>query len=617
MAKNKKSTRPINEMDVESVVTRELPVLTTGTDAGFFDYADEKCLNYTYLFHQLYERADECEDKAFIEEMKARFFVSTIEYRSCRTDATALRQSEIELDEQRQDKIMSLQDMINDEDCTEEERFKYNRKIARLLRQMNQNAVFGGRQKLRLLTKAYNRIKKAEINIPKLQKEISELEKSLSSGMLSRRDEKRTKYHIESKKRTINDYRERAENSRKRIPKLKQDLKESRILSASLMGEANQKGNRFVEFDLENGIFVFKITKNKSYTVKVKIIDGFKEELKKVQKLIDAKGISVTVRFSRDMIKIQYDVAVVNGYSVDEKSRRAEVKEIKKEEFPEDIEKEKIKEVYKKYYAQQKSNMLLGKIEGRCMSIDMNPGEIGYAILELDDSRESGFRIIAAGRISWMCLMRRHKKKSSSSYAIHLNNKRKNAISLTLKKLFDIAEQYQCSEFIIEDLDFTDDVNDKTKQSNRKCKNLWYRTMTDEIINRRCAETGIRLVKTNACYTSFIGNIKYGFCDPTNAAIEIGRRGLMRYKSGSFYPQMTQEDVDTMTRVADNGDRGDAHTFTHESWKSAYKSCKVKYTKKEDFEHRYRASLSECQKPFETRSRYYNSGISLTYFTSL
>ena len=81
------------------------------------------------------------------------------------------------------------------------------------------------------------------------------------------------------------------------------------------------------------------------------------------------------------MIKIQYDVAVVSGYAVDEKSRRAEVKEIKKEEFPEDIEKEKIKEVYKKYYAQQKSNMLLGKIEGRCMSIDMNPGEIGYAIL--------------------------------------------------------------------------------------------------------------------------------------------------------------------------------------------------------------------------------------------
>ena len=617
MSKGKKSTRPINEMDVESIVTREFPVLKTGTDVGFFDYADEKCLKYTYLFHQLYKRTDECEDKAFIEEMKARFSVSTIEYRSCRTDATALRESEIELDEKRQDKIMSLEDMMNDEECTEEEKFKHNRKIARLRREMNQHAVFGGREKLRLLTKAYNCIKKSETNIPRLQKEISELEKLLSSGTLSKRDQKRIKYQTECKKRTINDYRERAKKAKKRIPKLKQELKESRILSASLIGEANQNGNRFVDFDLENGIFVFKITKNKSYTVKVKKIDGFEEELKKVQELIDANEISVTVRFSKDMIKLQYDAAIVSGYAVDKKSRRAEVKEIKKEEFPEDIEKEKIKEVYKKYYAQQRSNMLLGKIEGRCMSIDMNPGEIGYAILELDDSKESGFRIIAAGRISWMCLMRRHKKKSSSSYAIHLNNKRKNAISLTLKKLFDIAQQYQCSEFIIEDLDFTDDVNDKTKQSNRKCKNLWYRTLTDEIINRRCAETGIRLVKTNACYTSFIGNIKYGFCDPTNAAIEIGRRGLMRYKSGSFYPQMTQEDVDTMAKVAADGDKGDAHAFTHESWKDAYKSCKVNFTKKENFEHRYRASLNGCQKPFETRSRYYNSGISLIYFTSL
>ena len=54
MSKEKKSTRPINEMDVESIITREFPVLKTGTDADFFDYADEKCLKYTYLFHQLY-----------------------------------------------------------------------------------------------------------------------------------------------------------------------------------------------------------------------------------------------------------------------------------------------------------------------------------------------------------------------------------------------------------------------------------------------------------------------------------------------------------------------------------------------------------------------------------
>ena len=62
--------------------------------------------------------------------------------------------------------------------------------------------------------------------------------------------------------------------------------------------------------------------------------------------------------------------------------------------------------------------------------------------------------------------------------------------------------------------------------------------------------------------------------------------------------------------VAASGDKGDAHTFTHESWKDAYKSCKDAFEYKSDFEHRYRASLRNCNKPFrKAKSRYYNSGI--------
>ena len=154
------------------------------------------------------------------------------------------------------------------------------------------------------------------------------------------------------------------------------------------------------------------------------------------------------------------------------------------------------------------------------------------------------------------------------------------------------------------------DLSDKSHEANRKCNNIWYRVLALNIITRRCAQTGLRLVKENACHTSFIGNIKYDFCDSVNAAVEIGHRGLMRYISGTFYPQMTEKDRDTMTKVAADGDQGDAHDITYQSWKEAYKSIKGCYKKKADFEHRYRTNLTDCQQQsVKVRNRYYNSGI--------
>lgn len=336
MTKKKKTSTPVYETPVEGIITRELPVLKTGTDVGYFDYAGEKCTRYTYAFHQLYKRTDESADKGFINEIRNSFSMCDMEYRSCAIDASALRSSEMELDEKRISDIEALKAMMEEDGCTDEDKFKYNNKIACLVHQLNCNAVFGGKMNLRLLTKAYNIIKKAEVRIPKLNEEITVLEEQLSSGTLSRRDYKRVIYQINSKKRSIYQYKINAVNAKKRIPKLKRALKESRILDASLVGEANQKGNRFVEFDLIKGILIFKITNDNRYKVSVLIPNGFREELKKVQELINRKEISVTIRFSKNMIKLQYDVAVVNGYSVDEKSRRAEVKEIKKEGYTEE-----------------------------------------------------------------------------------------------------------------------------------------------------------------------------------------------------------------------------------------------------------------------------------------
>ena len=106
---------------------------------------------------------------------------------------------------------------------------------------------------------------------------------------------------------------------------------------------------------------------------------------------------------------------------------------------------------------------------------------------------------------------------------------------------------------------------------------------------------------------SYIGGIQNRqFCDSTAAAVEIGRRGLNRYKNGSFYPQVRQEDVTTLLGVfKDTPDvelRVTKDVFlqkllninTSDSWCEIYKSIKECFRNKADFEHRYRTTYKEA-----------------------
>lgn len=371
------------------------------------------------------------------------------------------------------------------------------------------------------------------------------------------------------------------------------------MLDAFLMGEANQKGNRFVDFDLCNGVIELKITGCERYEVHIKIPKKFLKEIMLVQELIEKKELSVSVLFSEDAIKLQYDLAKVNGYAVDEKARRKEVKKIKEAISDEEEQKQLIKDVYKKYYKDQRDRMIVGKIKGRCIAIDLNPGYIGFSILQRKNN-ETGYKILCCGRISWEVLMKRLKKKSSAAKQMKQNRRRKNAVYLAFKLLFKQAMHYRCSEFIMENLKFSNhDASKKTTEANRKINNLWHKEISEKTINRRCVESGITLVKINACYTSFIGAIQHDYSDPTDASIEIGRRGLMRYTKDAFYPLMSQRDRDTMMSIAKDGDAGDAHDFTCSTWPEAYQSVKRCFKKKADFEHRYRTNLNETSHRFK------------------
>ena len=143
---------------------------------------------------------------------------------------------------------------------------------------------------------------------------------------------------------------------------------------------------------------------------------------------------------------------------------------------------------------------MAGKIEKRCLAIDLNPTNIGYSVLDRTDDGDFG---------------------------------------------------------LSEETDYS------TREFRRKVNNLWNRSLLENIITRRCNETGIELIKTNPVYTSFIGNMRHPYADATNASIEIGRRGLHRYTKGAFYPSM---DVGSLSTVEAEKFGADASGETCSSW---------------------------------------------------
>ena len=132
--KSKVQNSPYVEADVTSQVTRELPILIKGTDSGYFDYVDKKNVNFTYAFHQIYNRADETADKNFQKEIREKYSMTLTEYRDCVSEATGLRTAEEVLNEMRDEEIEELKTIYADEDSTPQQRFKILNKIASLMR---------------------------------------------------------------------------------------------------------------------------------------------------------------------------------------------------------------------------------------------------------------------------------------------------------------------------------------------------------------------------------------------------------------------------------------------------------------------------------------------------
>ena len=487
-------------------------------DCSDLDFIAKKQQDYSYAFRKLYSNFHKNDDVAFADFIQKKWSLTDIEFRSLQSDvANKIEQTKTNKADQEwriMDVMLDVKNLSEKEKSNNNTRskFKKHNKIKQLECSLPQNITFGGKETLRELTRLHN-------NICVINKEPDAVKRSL---ML-------------------------AENQAKIDEKTKV-WKENRTLQFYILGEANQFGNRFFDFDFINKRIVFKPFSGKKVEINYSCNNNYQEQLLKLQELIDAKTIAVTISVSVNQVCISFDNEILSGYFIDKNERRREVKEINKKDLTPAVKKECIKEVYKKHHEELRSKKLENKISNRYIAIDKNPDYIGYCIA--DKGVDGIEKIIEKGVIDFKELNKKLGLSSDNPLVIRQNNKREHEITNAVKYLFEIADHYKVAYFIHEDINNIG-KNEKfiSKEANRKVKNLWHRKITEWQIAKRCVKYGIQLIDIIPAYTSFIGNLMYDFFDATNAAVEICRRGMFKYEKGLFYPQATGTILDTMSRL--------------------------------------------------------------------
>lgn len=497
---------------------------------------------------------EESSDKDFIEQFQQTFGLTDIEYRSLVSDVKSFRKKEESTWDAKTEKIADLNEQLGGDSLSKRDRFKANRKIAHLSRGIGRKSTFGTLSLQQELTR--------ECNKP------------------HRNEEK--------------------------IETLRRQLRQKRIYPFFVVGEANERGNRFFDFScLPEGKVVYKPYKGKKIELEVNIPKGWSNQLRRLSEMAMKKEIPVTVYLSTKYLCLMFDEEILNGFAVDEKSRRVEVKKIKQQRHPKEMESILIKDVYRQFYERQREHKLEGKIPDRCMAVDMNPTCVGFSIL---DKTSEGAKMVYSGMFDLEHICRKSGKSSSYPKSKYLTNKRHYEVPMVVKELFKYIEHFKCSSFVIEDLTLKKGL--KSKESNRKVKTVWNRDLFVGCVKRRCNESGVELIEVNPAYTSFIGNIQHPYADACNASVEIGRRGLHKYENGGFYPPVTIEDIRTLE--AKFGDV--VGCSTDSNWVELYKSFKDSFSAIE-FSYRLRARIEEVQIPTKSFSmNSCKSGVKTTIF---
>lgn len=482
------------------------------------EFISDKRINYTYAFRQLHKHNDKIDNKKYIDDLKKKYNLNEIEFRSLKSEVNVkLAQTTTNKNNREADLMWAIYDLekLQKKEITKkntQKKFKLHNKIKRIEDSLERDITFGGKKTLRDLTKLHNNNFKIENNT-----ETTDEEKL---NLLFENE-----FKIDEQTKLWN---------------------EKRVLHFYILGEANQHGNRFFDFDFKNHTIIYKPYKGKKIEFKYSCRKNKQKELLEIKELIDRKEISVTLQISNKQICMAFDNVITSGFYIDECERRKDVKEINKKDLTKEEKKELILLVYAKHRENLKIRTLENKIPNRYVSVDKNPDYIGYCIADM--GVDGIKKIIEKGVIILKDLHEKLGLPSDHPLVVKQNNKRVFEIHNSWKTFFNIVNHYKCAHFVDENLDgIGKNEAFEIREANRKVKNIWHRTISDWQIEKRCVENGIELIKIIPCYTSFIGNLMYDYFDATNAAIEICRRGMFQFKTGLFYPCITGKIFDTMS----------------------------------------------------------------------
>ena len=311
----------------------------------------------------------------------------------------------------------------------------------------------------------------------------------------------------------------------------KDEFKTNRMLPITIQGEQLHKGNRLFNFDFEENEITFKLSKTNHRTLKYKVPHKkIKNNLIRLQELIDNKQISVTVSLTKSDIYLTFDESKITDCNF---------KDLKKD---------------------------------RVLGIDMNPNYIGISVLEFDENDQ--FKILNKRVFDLRKLTTKSGRSSTDKKSKYLINKLNHETIQVVHDIANLVNYWKCDKVVIEDLSIRSSDKGNGKYFNRLCNNVWKRNLFVNKLKSLSLLCNFSLVEVNPCYSSFIGNIIFGnenTPDMIAASIEIARRGFKKFEKNWFYPSIKDERIDeqwkqTLSRFDD--------------WKSAFqeiKRSKVKY----------------------------------------
>ena len=307
----------------------------------------------------------------------------------------------------------------------------------------------------------------------------------------------------------------------------KDEYKDSRNFGFISEGEANERGNRLFELDVENNRIVYKRNRKEHYVLNlVEKLDGKRKRImEKLQTLMMGYKAPVTIRIKNDTLYVTYR--------------------------EEEVEKEK---------------RFKNLFDNRILGIDLNPNYFGISVIEFN--KKDQYKILYKECID----------------LTELQSKSKNKIKFELYEInhhiLRLCKCWHCGKLSVEDLKFDNKKKFWNKDLNRLCNNQFRFNIIKQHLQTLCNIFGVEMVEVNASYSSIIGNFRHGSetCpDPVASSIEIARRGYKKFQKGWFQPSFVSKE--RVKQVLGNQWKKELG-LGYQSWKTLagkVKELKLKY----------------------------------------